>query len=263
MVAHKQGEGFPIDYYAYMSKIRHWNPVFKVYFSIFTLILCIVLNNPYVSIAVIITMAYVTIIKGNLPIKKYILILLVQIGFIFPGTFAIAIDFSKQPIGDYNLYLGLGYVFTSKVNLIKTAFLILKVFATISSLQMMILSTPATEIIYVLKKSHIPKIIIELMNMIYRFIFILRDVCTKMKNSAEARQGYCDIKTSYFTFGNIASNILIISLKKANEYYDAMEARCFDGDIIFLDEYKKVDKEQIISVSAFILFLILLWYFTK
>ena len=46
-----------------------------------------------------------------------------------------------------------------------------------------------------------------------------------MKNSAKARQGYCDFKTSCYTFGSIASNMFIISLKKANAYYDAMEAR--------------------------------------
>lgn len=73
-----------------------------------------------------------------------------------------------------------------------------------------------------------------------------------MKNSAESRQGYCDIKTSYLTFGNIVSNMLVISLKKANSYYDAMEARCFDGELIFLEEDKKIETIQIVSAFALI-----------
>jgi len=262
-MGHKHGERFTIDFYAYISKIRHWNPAFKVSLSMMSLILCIVLNNPYVSVAVIIAMGYITIIKGELTIHYYLPILLVQMGFILIGTFTIAIDFSRRPMGQYNLYVGLCYVFTSQAKLKEAAFLIMKVFAAISSLQMMSLSTPSSEIIYVLRKAHIPKIIIELMNMIYRFIFILMDVYTKMKNSAESRQGYCDIKTSYFTFGNIASNMLVISLKKANAYYDAMESRCFDGELIFLEEDKKIETIQIVSASAFILFLILLWCFTR
>lgn len=260
---HKHGEGFSIDYYAYMSKIRHWNPTFKVSLSVLTLILCIVLNNPYVSVAVIIAMAYITIIKGELPMHKYMPILLIQIGFILLATFTIAIDFSRQPMGQYNLYLGFCYVYTSQTKLMEAVFLILKVFAAISTLQMMALSTPSSEIIYVLRKAHIPKIIIELMNMIYRYIFILMDVYIKMKNSAESRQGYCDIKTSYFTFGNIASNMLVISLKRANAYYDSMEARCYDGELIFLEEDKKVETTQIVAAAAFVLFLILLWGFTR
>lgn len=262
-IGHKHEEGYSIDFYAYASKIRKWNAVFKVYISILTLILCIVFDNPYVSIAVILVMAYVTVIKGEIPLIEYLSILAIPITFILLSTITIAIDFSKQPIGQYNLYLGFCYVFTSTVQLKKMIFLILKIFAAISALQMMTLSTPTSEIIYVLRKAHVPKIIVELMSLIYRYIFILMDVSAKMKNSAKSRQGYCDFKTSCYTFGSIASNMLIISLKKANAYYDAMEARCYDGDLVFLEEDKKVDAIQTIVAAAFIIFLMLLWSFTR
>lgn len=262
-IGHKHGEGFSIDLYAYNSKIRDWNPTFKVSFSMLVLILCIVLNNPYVSVAVMIAMAYVTIVKGELPVREYLSVLTIPIVFILLGTFTIAIDFSKQPMGQYNLYLGFCYVFTSMTKLKKMFFLILKVFAGVSAMQMMTLSTPSTEIISVLRKVRVPKLIVELMDLIYRFIFILMDVNTKMKNSAISRQGYCDLKTSFYTFGSIASNMLVISLKKANAYYDAMESRCYDGELIFLEEDKRVEKIQIVLATAFIIFLLLLWNLTR
>jgi len=115
----------------------------------------------------------------------------------------------------------------------------------------------------VLRKAHVPKLIVELMNLIYRYIFILLDVYTKMRNSAESRLGYGDFKTSCYTFGSIASNMLVVSLQKANTYYDAMEARCYDGDLIFLEQDKKVEAIQIVVAVAFIIFLILLWSFTR
>ncbi|MBU3113003.1 cobalt ECF transporter T component CbiQ [Clostridium lacusfryxellense] len=262
-MGHKHGEGFSIDFYAYTSNIRQWNATFKVSFSVIVLILCVVLQNPYVSVTVIIAMGYLNIVKGKLQANEYLSILAIPIVFILLGTFTIAIDFSKQPIGQYNMYIGLGYVFTSQAKLKEVVFLILKVFAAISALQMMTLSTPSSEIIYVLRKAHVPKLIVELMNLIYRYIFILMDVYTKMKNSAESRLGYSDFKTSCYTFGSIASNMLVISLKKANTYYDAMESRCYDGDLIFLEEDKKVETMQIVYAVTFIIFLILLWVFTK
>jgi len=262
-VGHKHGEGFAIDFYAYNSKIRHWNATFKVSLSILILILCIVLENPYVSFVVIIAMAYLIVVIGELPLNEYLSILMIPMVFILLGTFTIGIDFSKQPMGQYKLYLGFCYVFTSMEKLKEVFFLILKVFAAISALQMMTLSTPSSEIIYVLRKAHVPKIIVELMNLVYRYIFILMNVYTEMKNSAQSRYGYCDFKTSCYTFGSIASNLLIISLKKANTYYDAMEARCYDGDLIFLEEDKKVGILQIVTAITFIIFLILLWGFTK
>lgn len=262
-IGHKRGEGYSIDFYAYASKIRKWNADFKVYLSVLTLILCIVLDNQYVSVAVIIAMAYLTVIKGEIPVIEYLSILVIPITFILLSTFTIAIDFSKEPIGQYNLYLGFCYVFTSTVQLKKMTFLILKILAAISALQMMTLSTPTSEIIYVLRKAHVPKIVVELMSLIYRYIFILMDVSAEMKNSAKSRQGYCDFKTSCYTFGSIASNMLIISLNRANAYYDAMEARCYDGDLVFLEEDKKVDTMQIALAAVFIIFLILLWSFTR
>lgn len=262
-IGHKSGEGFSIDFYAYTSKIRHWNATFKVSFSILILVLCIVFENPYVSVVVIISMAYLTVVKGELPASEYLSILTIPIVFIILSTFTIAIDFSKQPMGQYNLYLGFCYVFTSKAKLKAVFFLILKVSAAISALQMMTLSTPSSEIIYVLRKAHVPKLIIELMNLIYRYIFILMDVYTNMKNSAQSRQGYCNFRTSYYTFGSIASNMLVISMKKANTYYDAMVARCYDGDFIFLEEDKKVDTIQILAAVVFIIALVLIWSLTR
>ena len=260
---HKHGEGFSIDFYAYTSKIRHWNATFKVSISAMILILCIVLDNPYVSVVVIMAMAYLTIMKGELLGTEYLSILSIPFIFILLGTVTIAIDFSKQPIGQYNLYLGFCYVFTSQAKLKEVGFLILKVFAAISALQMMTLSTPSSEIIYVFRKAHVPMLIVELMNLIYRYIFILLDVYTKMRNSAESRLGYGDFKTSCYTFGSIASNMLVVSLQKANTYYDAMEARCYDGDLIFLEQDKKVEGIQLVVAVAFIIFLILLWSFTR
>ncbi|MGH4120253.1 cobalt ECF transporter T component CbiQ [Clostridium sp.] len=257
------GEWIAIDFYAYNSKIRHWNSTFKVSFSVLTLILCIAFETPYVSIIVIISMAYLTIVKGGLPSNEYLSIMAIPIVFILLSTFTIAIDFSVQPMGQYNLYLGFCYAFTSMAKLKEMVFLILKVFAAISALQMMTLSTPSSEIIYVLRKAHVPKLIVELMNLIYRYIFILIDVYTKMKNSAESRQGYCDFKTSCYTFGSIASNMLVISLKKASTYYDAMESRCYDGDLIFLEEDKKVETIHLASAVGFIFLLILIWNFTR
>ncbi len=260
-IRHKHGEGFSIDLYAYASLIRDWGPDFKVGFSIIVMVLSIVLNNPYVSVVVIFAMAYITVLKGGLSITEYLSILAIPLSFILLGTFTIAIDFSKVPIGQYNINLGFCYVFTSMLQLKKMAFLILKVFAAVSALQMMTLSTPSNEIIAFFRKIRIPKLIIELMNLIYRFIFILLDVHRQMKNSAEARQGYCDFKTSCITFGNIASNMLVVSLKKSNAYYNAMEARCYDGELLFLDEEKKIKRKHLIVAAIFIVFLFLLWGF--
>lgn len=260
---HKHGEGSCIDFYAYGSGIRHWNPAFKVLFSVSMLVLCITLNNPFVSTAVILAMTYLTVIKGGLPAGAYLSILTIPITFIILGTIAIGIDFSMQPMGQYRMDLGLFYVFTTRERMATMFFLILKVFAAISAMEMMTLSTPSSEIIGVLRKARVPKLIIELMNITYRYIFILIDVNVNLRNSADSRLGFCDLKTSWSTFGRIASNMLIVSMRKANAYYSAMESRCYDGDFLVLEEQKPLTASQWIPAAAFIFFLLALWGLTR
>jgi cobalt/nickel transport system permease protein len=260
-IKHKHGEGLSIDLYAYTSGMKHWSSDFKITFSFLVLILSIVLSNTYVSITVILAMAYLTVVKGGVRVREYLSFLAIPLSFILLGTVTIAIDFTKEPIGQYHMYLGFCYAFTSMVKLKQMLFLVLKVFAAVSALQMMTLSTSSNEIIAVLRKAHVPKLIIELMNLIYRFIFILLDVHRQMKNSARARLGDCDFRTSCLTFGNIASNMLVVSLKKANAYYNAMESRCYEGELLFFEEEKKVRSKHLVMAGAFIVLLFLLWGF--
>ena len=262
-IRHKHGAWLSIDYFAYSSKIRHWNPTFKVILSVLTIVLCIALNNVYVSAVVILSMAYLTIEAGGLALHDYLSVLTVPMTFILISILAIVVDFAGHPVGGYSLYLGFGYIYTTTAMLQSGLFLMLKVIAAVSALQFMILTTPSCEIISVMKRTHLPKGFIDLMNMIYRFIFILLEVFSRMKNAAESRLGYRDFKTSCSTFGSVASNMLVLSLKKAGAYYDAMEARCYDGELMFLEEDKKAEIRVIVPAAVYVLYLLLLWYLTR
>ncbi len=256
-------EGIIIDRYAYCSGMRSWNPGFKVSFAVTLLVLCIVFDNPFTSCLILAASAYLIISKGGVPFRSYLFIQTIPLTFILLGTIAIGIDFSKELIGDYRIFLGFGYLYTTVEKMKQMLFLIIKVFAAINALQMMTLSTPSSEIITVLRKAHVPKLIIELMHMIYRYIFILLDVYNKMKNSAASRMGYCDFKTSCDTFGHIAGNMFLISMRKANIYYDAMEARCFDGDLTFLEEHKELRTSHCLAAVAFLIALSTIYFLTK
>ncbi|MBS6600202.1 MAG: cobalt ECF transporter T component CbiQ [Clostridium sp.] len=270
-MAHNHGEGvFSIDYYAYNSKIRNWSPNFKVGFSILTLLLCIILDNVYVSIIIIALMAYLNIVKSGLHIHDYISLMSIPLTFIILGSFAIAFGVSRKPtttttttIGEYNINFYFFYISTSINSIKSTIFLVLKALGAISSTYLMTLSTPSFEIISVLRKCHVPSIITELMNLIYRYIFILMEVQCNMKNSAISRLGYRNFKTSCYSFGQILSNLLVVSFKKANEYYNALESRCYEGEFLFLEEDKKIKVNQIVYSIIFIIFIIAIALITK
>ena len=259
-VGHKHGGSvLSVDYYAYASHMRSWNATFKVIFSMLCLLLCLILNNIYVSIAVILIMGYMTVVIGGLELDHYISMLLIPIVFLLFGSAAIAVGFSWNPVGQYNLNVfGWFYIYCSQASLWKASGLIFKALGAVSALYMMTLTTPLSELIVVLRKAHIPKVIIELMNMIYRYIFIMLDTHSRMKNSAKARLGYVDFKTSCYSFGQVASNLLIVSLKRGTDYYNALESRCYNGDLQFLEEEKPIRKTQVAGAAVVVALLILI-----
>lgn len=260
---HNHENIYSMDYYAYLSGLKSLNASFKVIFSVITLFLCIGLNNIYVSIFISVTMGILTVYKGKVHIHDYLSLLTIPVTFMILAGVSIAIGISKNPLGEYNLNLGYFYIYASRKSVIEMLEIMVKAFGAVTSLYMMTLSTTAGEIISVLRRFHMPKIITELMNMIYRFIFIIMEVQLKMTNSAKSRLGYVDYKTSIKTFGNTLSNLFIVSLKKASQYYSAMESRCYDGDILFLEEEKKLKIKHIFCAVIYYILIFIIYYFTK
>lgn len=255
------GAVFSVDLLAYNSHIGHWNPGFKVGFALILLLFCVVSGALDLCLAVILTTGYITVVLGGVHFSDYLRFLRVPVAFLILGSIAILLNFSGAPAGLWSLNCHFFYIYISETSLTTTLILWGKAFGAVSAMYMMSLSTPSTEIFSVLRCLRLPRLFIELMNMIYRYIFILMDTQMRMKNAAQSRLGYRDFKTSVGTFGQSMGNLLVVSMKKAGSYYDAMEARCYDGDLVFLEAEKPLVLKQLILAGLFICILILLWIF--
>lgn len=238
-------DSFSIDQLAFQSGLSHVNPGFKVAFSILSLIFLLAADHLVISLLVFGSMYYLTVIKGKVSAHSYLTLLAIPLAFAVITVLTIALGFSFTAAGEYCLHLYFFYIYTTRAALWKSFCLLCKIFSAVSCMYFMSLSTPVNEIICVLQQCHLPSLITELMNMIYRFIFILMEVQQKMSVSARARLGYINTRTSLRTFGNIGSNLFIVSMKKANHYYDALLARCYDGQLRFLTEEKPLNKKLI------------------
>ena len=260
---YKKDDEKTLEYYSYNSKINSWNPHLKFWYSMVLIVLGIILSNIYISISIVFICGFITIFLGKISLKKYIDFFKVPIIFLLISVAVININFSKNITDFYYFNIGDLYIYTTDENIRKSCILFWRALSGVSSMYMLALSTPLNEIIYVMKKARTPQIIIELMYLVYRFIFIMRDSYKSMRKSIESRLGFIDYRTSLLSFGKIISNILIVSLRKSNSFYDAIESRCYRGEIIFFIKGKKIDKKVIIGMGLSIIYLIVLYIFTK
>ena len=260
---YKKDDEKTLEYYSYNSKINSWNPYLKFWYSMVLIILGVILSNIYVSISISFICCFITVFMGKISLKKYIDFFKTPIIFLLISVAIININFSKNIIDFYYFNIVDLYIYTNDENIKKSCILFWRALSGVSSMYMLALSTPLNEIIYVIKKVRTPQIIIELMYLVYRFIFIMRDSYKSMRKSIESRLGFIDYRTSLLSFGKIISNILIVSLRKSNSFYDAMESRFYRGEIIFFLKEKKIDKKVIIGMGLSIIYLIVLYIFTK
>lgn len=260
---YKKDDEKTLEYYSYNSKINSWNPHLKFWYSMVLIVLGIILSNIYISISIVFICGFITIFLGKISLKKYIDFFKVPTIFLLISVAVININFSKNITDFYYFNIGDLYIYTTDENIKKSCILFWRALSGVSSMYMLALSTPLNEIIYVMKKARTPQIIIELMYLVYRFIFIMRDSYKSMRKSIESRLGFRDYRISLLSFGKIISNILIISLRKSNSFYDAMESRCYRGEIRFFIKEKRINKKVIIGMGLSIIYLIVLYIFTK
>lgn len=234
---------YELDSMAFHSRLHDWNPVLKTVTVLILLCFSIWASKPALSLWLIITGGIITIRSARITGKEYGMLLGIPLAFLIPGVISIAMQIET----DGGLYL---YVTRESVWL---AFCVaMRTMGAVSMLYLLMLSTSSYEVIGVLQKAHVSGVIIQLMFLTYRFIFILLEVQQRMYHAASSRLGYCDFKTSCRTFGGLAGNLLVQSMKKADYFYDAMEARGYDGTLCFLQERKRVNITQVLLATGYL-----------
>lgn len=252
-----------IDFFAYTSGMNGWNPAFKVLLSVGTIVLCLAFNRPAVSAAVILAMGWLTVRRGGLPLHEYVSLLRIPLAFLLLSGLAVACTVGQAPVGDWNLHIIWFYVSVTADSLRFALALSLKALGAVSAMYLLALSTPASELTGVLRRAHLPALITELMYLIYRFIFILLDTHGRMREAAQSRLGYRDFRTSCRSFGWTAGNLLVSAVKKSGVYYDAMESRCYNGSLRFLETEKPAQRGQWTCAAAFWAALTALWLLVR
>ncbi|MDO4556325.1 MAG: cobalt ECF transporter T component CbiQ, partial [Lachnospiraceae bacterium] len=186
-----------IDKLCYYSRLRYINAGEKFAFATITLLFCVISRSILMALLVLAVNGILTVKKGKIPFSRYWHLMTIPMVFLFLSTLAILLNFSHTPFDAFAIPLGRWYLTASYASLYEGCQLILTALASVSCLYFLSLNTPITDILEVLKKLHCPDLIIELMLLIYRFIFILMDVSSAISTSQDARLGNKDIKTSY------------------------------------------------------------------
>lgn len=240
-----------IDKLSYNSKLRYENAEVKFAFAVITLLICVI-SRSTASAFIVLAVTGILTVKSGVPVFRYLKFLSIPLVFLFLSTVAIIFDF--KPF----------YITINKNAIFYALNLILTSLSAVSCLYFLIFTTTTMDILSVLKKLKCPKIILELMLLIYRFIFILLDTAYAISISQNARLGNINYKTSIKSFGMLGSSLMLKAVKRSRNVYISMQARCYDDTINILSSKKSKPKvKHIIMVILFDGFLLIFSIWSK
>lgn len=216
---------------AYSSKLSLVRTGDKVLFMGLPLLFCLFASSWLVPLLVLAAMGFATVQIGGIHLKRYVKLLLIPLGFIFLGVLTIGIN--QIPQGTQGVLVSVP-LFGSRfgvtwASLQSCVTLLLRAFASVSCLYFLCLNTPMNQLLDFLRKIKLPKLLIELMELIYRFIFVIWEEASRIYLAQNTRLGYRDFRTGLSSMGELVSRVFISAMGRAERMNVALEARCFDG----------------------------------
>lgn len=219
-----------IDRYAYTNKLANVNPMLKVIVVAICLIIATTINNNYLNISIFIIMFTLTTLVAGIPVKNYMKILTIPIGFLLISTITILVSISSQDVYIYSVKIGSKFIGITDESILQSINTIIRVFASLSTTFFLALTTSLNNLIVVFKKLKLPNIIIELLVLIYRFIFIFLEESKEIFMAQEIRFGYNGFKNSIRSTSLLIQSLFLRVFLKHKDMVISLDCKLYNGE---------------------------------
>jgi cobalt/nickel transport system permease protein len=218
----------------------------KIIFTVIALVINLISSSIYtpLSIAAFCLVFLLTIgtppkllaLRLCMPLVMAAFVLITQI-FFYGSTILFTI-----PIG--NIFLT-GY----KEGLTHGILIMCRVIGGVSLILFLSISTPAHKLLLAATWFKVPKIVIELTLLIYRYIFVLLEEMLNIRAAQKVRLGYYNWRQSMRSLNLLGSSLIFRAYDRAERIFQAMCARGYSGSIT-LDYPYHLGKKDLITAAC-------------
>ena len=238
---HSHGAVLAVDVCARRSRYFAWSPALKTAGCVLLLVHCVLSPAPWVPLALALALAGLTAAGGGVTLRGYLALFSPPAAFLLLSALALLWDYAPAVEGTAAAIPCLrGWLVVTAAAQARAALVTARALGAVSCLYFLSLSTTVPEILSVLRRLHVPQVMTELAVLIYRYLFVMLSAHGAMRDAAVSRLGYSGFVRSLRTTGAVYGNMLSTSFRRAGACFDAMESRCYDGEIRFLQREKPV-----------------------
>ncbi|MBE9153584.1 cobalt ECF transporter T component CbiQ [Cyanobium sp. LEGE 06143] len=230
-----------IDALAYGNRLRWLPPGQKLAFAAVLLLLGLV-APPLVQGLISLWLALWIVVYAAIPARLYLPLLLLPLGFAIASLPALLLQavpldaFTATARGDVWQQLarplaGGWMLYVSQQGVGQAALLISRSLAASSCLMFVLLTTPFSELIAVLRRLRLPPLLLELLVLTYGFIFTLMGIASELWVAQQARAGRRGWRQRLKSLGVLVAQLLHRSLASYRGLAMGLAARGFDGEL--------------------------------
>jgi cobalt/nickel transport system permease protein len=250
-----------IDQYAYANRIRTIDPLQKASLAGSVILLCLVSNRPIVGALALGWMWGLTVFWAGLPARVFGRVLLAEglfLGLSVIGVL-VSISLTPPPVESWRWQLGAVWISTSRPAFDATLQLVARTLGATAALNFLTLTTPLVDLVDLLRRLRCPGLLIDLMTLIYRFIFVLLESLNDMYTAQNSRLGYVNFRRGMMSAGLLGSQLFIEAYHRSQRLQVALESRGYAGDLKVLPATYQFDRRLWGLGVGMIASLLLVW----
>jgi cobalt/nickel transport system permease protein len=222
-----------IDRYAYTNRMRSLDPAQKGGLALLVITLCLLLNRPLVGIVAVGWVWVITTQWAGIPGRVFGRLLLVEGSFLVLAVVGVALSVSTTPppATTWQWNIGPLWVSSSTAALEHAALLVSRALGSAAAMNFLALTTPLVDIVELLRRLRVPALLIDLMVIIYRFIFILLERREHMYIAQQSRLGYSTRWNAMKSTALLGSRLFVEAYRHSQRMQVALESRGYDGTL--------------------------------
>lgn len=224
-----------IDALAYTNRLRYLPPEHKLGFA--AVLFALSYGAPaWVQGAIALWLAIWVVGYAKIPAGVYARLLLLPLSFwlisvpaLLLGVAAVG-NGSSLPIDELGgISLGPVYVYMSRQGWQQAREIFPRTLALTSCLYFLLLTVPFGETLRVLHRLRCPSLVVELLALMYRFIFVLAETATQLVTAQRSRGGYRTWRLRLLSLGLVVSQLLVRTLDSYGQLSLGLQSRGFTG----------------------------------
>ncbi len=175
-------------------------------------------------------MVFLTTLVAGIPMDKYLKILFIPVSFLAISILTILISISKADIFIWSIHISNNYIGITRASLDQSILLASRAFASIGATFFLGLTTPLNNLIRVFKKMYFPNSILELIVLIYRFIFVFLEEAKDIYLAQDMKFGHANFKNSLKSTSLLVRSLFLKVLLDYKELIVILECKLYDGE---------------------------------